>query len=97
MPDRRLRGWLALRFSPISCVEQSRLVGFYLDTQAFAASAVEVDGLQLAALDLVQHGLAADAEGFGSLVEVEPAFGFPAAGFCRAGPGRCGYAMGRRG
>ena len=75
MFDRRLRGWLTLRFSPISCVEQSRLVRFYLDTQAFAASAVDVDGLQLAALDLVQHGLSGDAKGFGSLVEVEPAFG----------------------
>ena len=62
-----------MRISPIGCVEQSRLVGFDLDTQAFAASAVDMDGLQLAALDLVQHGLAGDAEGFGGLVESEPA------------------------
>ena len=70
-----LRGWLTLRISPISCVEQSSLVGFDLDTQAFAASAVDVDGLQFAALDLVQHGLSGDAEGFGGLVEAEPALG----------------------
>ena len=68
-------GWLTLRISPIGCVEQSSLVGFYLDTQAFAASAVDVDGLQLAALDLVQHGLSGDAEGFCGLVEAEPALG----------------------
>ena len=66
-----------MRFSPISCVEQSSLVGFDLDTQAFSASAVDVDGLQLAALDLVQHGLSGDAEGFGGLVESEPARGCP--------------------
>ena len=40
-----------------------------LDTQAFAAPAGDVDGLQLAALDLVQHGLAGDAEHFGGLVQ----------------------------
>ena len=51
------------------------MVGFDLDTEAFAASAVDVDGLQLAALDLVQHGLSGDAEGFGGLVEGEPALG----------------------
>ena len=38
--------------------------GFDLDTQAFTASAVDVNGLQFAALDLVQHGLAGDAEGY---------------------------------
>src|SRR3954451_13811208 len=49
------------------------LVGFDLDTEPFAASAVDVDGLQFAALDLVQHGLSGDAEGRGGLVEAEPA------------------------
>jgi hypothetical protein len=34
-----------------------------------------VDGLQFAALDLVQHGLSGDAEGFGGLVESQPALG----------------------
>ena len=52
------------------------LVGFDLDTQAFAASAVDMDGLQFAALDLVQHGLSGDAECFGGLVEAEPAVGY---------------------
>ena len=51
------------------------LVGFDLDTEPFAASAVDVDGLQLAALDLVQHGLSGDAECLGGLVEAEPALG----------------------
>ena len=43
-------------------VKQSRLVVFDLDTQAFAASCGDVGGVELAALDLVQHGLAGDAE-----------------------------------
>jgi hypothetical protein len=47
------------------CVEQSRLIVFDLDTHAFAASAVDVDCGEFAALDLVQHGLAGHAEGFG--------------------------------
>ena len=72
---RAARGWLTLRFLLSGCVEQSRLVGFDLDTQAFAASAVDVDGLQFAALDLVQHGLSGDAKGFGGFVEAEPAVG----------------------
>jgi hypothetical protein len=35
---------------------------FDLDTGAFAAPAVDVDGLRLATSDLVQHGLARHAE-----------------------------------
>jgi len=42
---------------------------FDLDAQAFAASAVDVDGLQLAALDLMQHGLAGDTQGLGGGVQ----------------------------
>ena len=38
-------------------------------------SAVDVDGWQFAALDLVQHGLSGDPEGFGRFVEAEPALG----------------------
>jgi len=49
------------------------LVGFDLDAEPFAASAVDVDGLQFAALDLVQHGLSGNAERCGGLVEAEPA------------------------
>ena len=41
------------------------LVGFDLDTEPFTASAVDVHGLQLAALDLVQHGLSGNAERHG--------------------------------
>ena len=68
--------WLTLRISfHQGCVEQSRLSGLNVDTQAFSASAVDVDSGELAALDLVQHGLAGDAERRGGLVEVDPAVG----------------------
>ena len=50
-------------------VKESSLAVFGLDTEAFAASAGEVDGVELAALDLVQHGLAGDAEAGGGLAE----------------------------
>ena len=50
-----------LRVSPIGCVEQSRLVGCDPDAQAFSTSSVDVYGLQLAALDHVQHGLSGQA------------------------------------
>jgi predicted transposase YbfD/YdcC len=56
-------------------VKQSSLAASDLDTQAFAASAGEVDGVELAALDLVQHGLAGDAEVAGGLAEGQPAVG----------------------
>ena len=38
-------------------------------------ASVDVHGLQLAALDLVQHGLSGHAEGFGGIVETKPAVG----------------------
>jgi hypothetical protein len=57
------------------CVKQSSLAVSGLDTEAFAASAGEVDGVELAALDLVQHGLAGDAEAGGGLAEGQPAVG----------------------
>ena len=50
-------------------VKESSLAVFDLDTEAFAASLGEVDGVEFAALDLVQHGLAGDAEAGGGLVE----------------------------
>jgi DDE_Tnp_1-associated/Transposase DDE domain len=56
-------------------VKQSSLAASDLDTQAFAASPGEVDGVELAALDLVQHGLAGDAEVAGGLAEGQPAVG----------------------
>lgn len=54
-------------------VKESSLAVSGLDTQAFAASLGEVDGVELAALDLVQHGLAGDAEVAGGLAEGQPA------------------------
>jgi len=51
------------------------LIVFDLDTQALALPAVDQDGGELAALDLVQHGLAGDAEGGCGLVEGQPAVG----------------------
>jgi hypothetical protein len=56
-------------------VKESSLAVFGLDTEPFAASAGEVDGVELAALDLVQHGLAGDAEAGGGLAEGQPAVG----------------------
>jgi hypothetical protein len=56
-------------------VKESSLAASDLDTQAFAASLGEVDGVELAALDLVQHGLAGDAEVAGGLAEGQPAVG----------------------
>ena len=38
-----------------------------LDTQAFPASGADVDGAEFAALDILQHGLAGDAEGAGGV------------------------------
>jgi len=48
-------------------LEGSSLAGFYLDTQAAAATAADVHGGEFAALDLVQNGLPGDAEGGGGL------------------------------
>ncbi|MGH3122602.1 MAG: hypothetical protein ACRDND_16470, partial [Streptosporangiaceae bacterium] len=72
--------WPVEHASHCSCclswrVKQSSLAVSDLDTQAFAASLGEVDGVELAALDLVQHGLAGDAEAGGGLAEGQPAVG----------------------
>ncbi len=56
-------------------VKESSLAVSGLDTESFAASLGEVDGVELAALDLVQHGLAGDAEAGGGLAEGQPAVG----------------------
>jgi hypothetical protein len=42
-------------------VEQSILFGVYVDAQAFSSSLVDVDGVEFASLDFVQHGLAMTA------------------------------------
>ena len=44
-------------------VEEGGFGCWDLYSQAFSASVANVDGLQLAALDTLQHGLARDAEG----------------------------------
>jgi hypothetical protein len=46
-----------------------------LDTQAFSASGADVDGLEFAAFDTLQQGLAGDAVGEGGLERGQPAFG----------------------
>jgi hypothetical protein len=46
-----------------------------LYSQAFSSSGADVDGLELAALDTLQDGLAGDAEGEGGFEHREPAFG----------------------
>src|SRR5712664_946838 len=56
-------------------VKESSLAVSGLDAESFAASAGEVDGVEFAALDLVQHGLAGDAEAGGGLAEGQPAVG----------------------
>jgi len=56
-------------------VKESSLAVSGLDTEPFAASLGEVDGGEFAALDLVQHGLAGDAEAGGGLAEGQPAVG----------------------
>jgi hypothetical protein len=56
-------------------VKESSVAVFSLDTEPFAASLGEVDGVELAALDFVQHGLAGDAEAGGGLAEGQPAVG----------------------
>ena len=50
-------------------LEQSSLGGFYLGTQAAAASAADVHGGEFAALDFMQNGLPGDAEGGGGLLQ----------------------------
>src|SRR6266700_739820 len=56
-------------------VKESSLAVSGLDAESFAAAAGEVDGVEFAALDLVQHGLAGDAEAGGGLAEGQPAVG----------------------
>lgn len=48
---------------------------FYLDTQALPAALGDLDCVELAALDLVQHGLAGDPEDLGCGGEGDPAGG----------------------
>jgi len=56
-------------FFPSGVLEESSLAGFYLDTQAAAASAADMHGGEFATLDLMQNGLPGDAEGGGGLLQ----------------------------
>src|SRR5262245_20660495 len=55
--------------------EQGGFGGWWLYTQAFAASGADVDGLEFAALDTLHDGLAGDAVGEGGLEHGQPAGG----------------------
>src|SRR5260370_38000777 len=60
--------------------EQAVLGGGDLDTQAFPAPGAGQDGAELAALDLLQYGLAGDAEGLAGVAEGDPAVGVAVGG-----------------
>jgi hypothetical protein len=49
------------------------LFGVYVDTQAFLSSLVDVDGVEFASLDLMQHSLAGDSEDLDGVRESYPA------------------------
>ena len=67
--------WSHCSFADCDGLEQLVLGGWHLDTQAFPASGAGEDGAQLAALDLLQYGLAGDAERLGGVGEGDPAVG----------------------
>lgn len=70
-----LEAWSHCSFADCWGFEQGVLGGGDLDTQAFSASGAGEDGLEFAAFDLLQNGLAGDAESAAGVVEGEPAFG----------------------
>jgi hypothetical protein len=55
--------------------KESKVVGGNLDAKPGSAALGDFDGASFAALDLVQHGLAGDAEAFGGLGEGDEAVG----------------------
>ena len=61
-PARPARSWFTLPSSLSSLVKQSSGGAGHLDSQAFSPSAGDLDGVEFAALDLVQNGLAGAAE-----------------------------------
>ena len=67
--------WSHCSFADCDGLEQPVLGGWHLDAQAFPASGAGEDGAQLAALDLLQYGLAGDAERLGGVGEGNPAVG----------------------
>ena len=60
---------------PTSCGTPAKGAAGYLNPEPFAAALGDLDGGEFAALDLVQDGLAGDAERLGGLVERQPAVG----------------------
>src|SRR6266702_4439351 len=67
--------WSYCSFADCAGLEQPVLGGGHLDTQAFPAPGAGEDGAELAALDLLQYGLAGDAERAAGVVQGEPAVG----------------------
>ena len=65
--------WKLLHTAPSlwSDVKQHGLSGYWLDPQTFFLSSHDVDGIELAALDTLQYGLAGDAEKAHCLVHRE--------------------------
>jgi hypothetical protein len=57
------------------CLEEWLIGANDLDSEAFSASLADVDGVELAALDTLQHGLARDAEDLGCFEHRQPAGG----------------------
>jgi hypothetical protein len=70
-----LEAWSHCSFADCWSIEQGVLRGRDLDTQAFPAPGAGEHGAEFAALDLVQNGLAGDAEGSAGVGEGEPAVG----------------------
>ena len=56
--------WNVLHNAPwfMSWIEEVGLSAYHFDAQAFLLAAHDMDGVEFAALDTLQHGLAGDAE-----------------------------------
>ena len=70
-----VRSWFTLPSLGLSLLKESSGVAGNLDSEAVALSVGDLDGVQLAELDLVQNGLAGDAETFRGLVEWQVSVG----------------------
>ena len=74
-PARTARSPFTLPSSLSSLVKQSSTFAGYLDSQAFSPPAGDLDRFKLAALDLVQNGLAGASEPLGGLGQGQVAVG----------------------
>jgi hypothetical protein len=70
--------------------EQAGLGGRRLDTQAFRPSGTDVDGVQVAALDTLQQGLAGRTVGTDGLADRQPADGGAVQELAAASSGQLG-------